>query len=50
MSGARSQRRRNAASAVNTNVHSAGYQATQYMMNEGVRRLQLGDDEEDFME
>ena len=50
MSGARSQRRRNAASAVNTNVHSAGYQANQYMLNEGVRRLQLGDDEEDFME
>lgn len=50
MSGARSQRRRNAASAVNMNVHSAGYQANQYMLNEGVRRLQLGDDEEDFME
>ena len=42
MSKARNQRQRNAASAMD--VQSAGYQANQHMVNEGVRRLQLGHD------
>ena len=46
MGQSRQQRRRNAASAMD--VQSAGYQANQHMLNEGVRRLQFGPDEDEF--